>query len=121
LECKYFAPLDEGQIIKYLELITHHFYHHNCEDVFLFLLTMDDCEPRIFSKYRDPQQIEKSIRRFRFVSDADELYENLAQNFGWLSWQSIMHIIEGIATANLHYSECEIIKDLKLYLRYKLH
>jgi len=121
IECKYLAPVDEEQIIEYLELIVHHYHDSNCADVFFLLITMDGSEPKILSKYRDPAQIEGSIERFRYVSDPEELYQNLSNNIGWISWKSLLNVVERIPAANRHYSEKEIIEDLKKYLRFKIN
>ena len=121
VECKFMSPVDEDQIIRYLDLIAFHRYQNNCEDTYFILLTAAKTEPEVLKKYRDPEQIRARINELRPFVNYNNLCANLAQNLGWLSWKSILHIIEGIATANLHYSEMQIIKDLKLYLRYKLN
>jgi hypothetical protein len=96
-------------------------YENYCRDIYFLLITDDEMEPKELSQFRDADNLEEFIEQLRPHTDYKRLCIHLSQNIGWISWRQILHILEGISIANLHYSEQAIIKDLQLYLSYKLN
>ena len=120
IECKLLSPIGKGQIIRYLDLAAYHFYSRSCEKVHLLLISNDESEPEALTKYRNPREIEPKLTKIRPYVDYRRVSAALAQNIGWISWNDILEILDGLSHTSLPYSERKIVEELQRYMNFKL-
>ena len=127
IECKYRSLIQTGstrrdQIARYLDAAAFNYWpdSNTKREILFILLTDDEVEPEILSRYRSPEIVLACLTPVRPFIDYEQVSEVLARNVGWTTWGNLLHILEGQGAKGLPPVESMIAADLIEYLRFKL-
>jgi len=108
IECKYRSLVQTGsarrdQIARYLDAVTFNYWpdFDAKREILFILLTDDEAEPEILSRYKRPETVLACLTQARPFLDYEQVSEMLARNVGWTTWGDLLHILEGQVTKGL--------------------
>jgi hypothetical protein len=127
IECKYRSLVQTGsprrdQIARYLDAAIFNYWPDSDtkREILFILLTDDEVEPEILSRYRSPETVLACLTQVRPFIDYEQVSEMLARNVGWTTWGNLLRILENQDPKGLLPVESMIIADLIVFLRHKL-